>query len=58
MNLPKDKYMLLSYINTQLRDNYADMDELCTALGADRQHITDSLADIGYTYSAEYNSFI
>ena len=50
--------MLLSYINTQLRDNYADMDELCTALGADRQHITDSLADIGYTYSAEYNSFI
>ena len=28
-NIPKDPVMLLSYLNTQLRDFYPDMDELC-----------------------------
>ena len=32
VNIPKDPVMLLSYINTQLRDNYPDMDELQVAL--------------------------
>ena len=31
-NIPKDPVMLLSYLNTQLRDFYPDMDELCRAL--------------------------
>lgn len=35
--IPKDPVMLLSYINTQLRDNYPDMDELCRSLCLDRK---------------------
>lgn len=32
MNIPNDPVMLLSYINTQLRDFYPTLDELCSAL--------------------------
>ena len=33
--LPGDPMMLLSYINTQLRDNDADLTELCNNLDVD-----------------------
>ena len=32
MNLPKDPVMLMSYINTQLRDNYDLLNELVKSL--------------------------
>ena len=35
--LPKDPVILLSYINTQLRDFYPSLDELCISLNADKQ---------------------
>ena len=31
MNLPKDPVMLLSFVNTQLRDNYSNLEELAAA---------------------------
>ena len=31
-NLPSDPAMLLSVVNTRLRDNYASLDELCDDL--------------------------
>ena len=34
-NLPKDPVMLLSYVNTQLRDNYSDLTEFCVANNID-----------------------
>ena len=30
--LPKDPMILLSYINTQLRDNYSSLGEMCQIL--------------------------
>ena len=30
--IPKDPVILLSYVNTQLRDNYPSLDEMCRAL--------------------------
>ena len=30
--LPNDPIILLSYVNTKLRDDYADLDDLCGAL--------------------------
>ncbi len=30
--IPKDPVILLSYVNTQLRDNYSSLDEMCQAL--------------------------
>ena len=37
MNLPKDPVMLLSYLNTQLRDNYDSLEALCDEIG--RAHV-------------------
>ena len=57
MSLPKDKVILLSYVNTQLRDNYSSLDDLCAALDADKEAIIKDLAAIGYAYSKEQNCF-
>ena len=35
MNLPKDPVMLLSFVNTQLRDNYSNLEELAAAYMTD-----------------------
>ncbi|MBO5104112.1 MAG: DUF4250 domain-containing protein, partial [Ruminococcus sp.] len=32
MNIPSDPAILLSYINTMLRDEYNSLDELCKSL--------------------------
>lgn len=55
--LPQDKFMLLSVINTKLRDKYPTLDDLCDDLGADREAITQALRSIGYEYDASLNRF-
>lgn len=54
-NLPKDSVMLLSYINTQLRDFYPNLDELCKTLDVDKDELENKLAAIDYRYNAEMN---
>ena len=56
--IPKDPVMLLSYINTQLRDNYLDMDELCRSLCLDRKDVDEKLASIDYEYDPEKNQYV
>lgn len=56
--LPKDPVILLSYINTKLRDEYPSLSELCAALGADRAALEEALAGLDYRYSPERNQFI
>lgn len=58
MQLPTDSNMLLSYINTMLRDKYSDLDKLCTELEISRSNIEDKLMSINYIYSRELNRFI
>lgn len=58
MSLPQDPIMLLSYINTQLRDNYASLDELCASLDADRATIEAKLRIVNYEYDEKKNAFV
>ena len=58
MNLPKDPVMLLSVVNTQLRDHYQTLDELVSAYMVEKQDLIDRLASINYTYDADQNQFI
>lgn len=58
MNLPKDPVMLLSFVNTQLRDNYPSLAELAAAFMVEESVITDALAKINYQYNAERNRFV
>ena len=56
--LPRDPMILLSYINTKLRDDYASLDELCDDLQVERSDIENTLSAIDYRYHAELNKFI
>ena len=56
--LPKDPVILLSVINTKLRDEFENFDELCVVLGADAAGLTETLHKIGYHYDAKTNQFI
>lgn len=57
MSLPMDPVMRLSYVNTQLRDNYESLDALCSDLDLDRKALEESLAVIDYHYNKELNQF-
>ena len=50
MALPNDAFMLLSVVNTKLRDNYDSLDALCDDLGEDKERIVSTLASIGFEY--------
>ena len=49
--------MLLSYVNTKLRDQYASLEELCDDLHLDQSYLVSKLAASGYEYSKEHNKF-
>ena len=55
--LPKDPYILLSYINTQLRDNYPSLDDLCAALDIDKDALIVTLRGAGFEYNTTLNQF-
>lgn len=57
MTLPTDPAILLSYINTQLRDFYSSLDELCDDLDIDRKELEARLREAGYEYNSERNKF-
>ena len=58
MSLPKDPFILLSVLNTRLRDFYTTLDECCKAEDIDKDAVIHTLASIRYRYSAEKNQFI
>lgn len=58
MNIPNDPMMLLSFINTKLRDEYKDLETLCYELELDKEELIVKLAGIDYTYAPEQNRFI
>ena len=58
MNIPRDPAILLSFVNTKLRDFYPSFDEMCSDMEADGAEIERKLAEIGYTYKKERNQFV
>lgn len=57
MSLPNDPIILLSYVNTLLRDEYSSFEELCKSLCIPQEQITNKLSSVGYTYDQTSNSF-
>ena len=57
MTCPSDPVMLLSYINTQLRDHYESLAALCEDLDQSEAALKETLAAIGYEYNREQNRF-
>jgi hypothetical protein len=57
MKLPKDPYILLSYINTKLRDEFHNIEDLCQSLNVDQLVLEAELSEIDYFYVRELNRF-
>lgn len=56
--LPGDPVILLSVINTKLRDYYPTLDALCDDMQIDRKELTEKLDLIDYEYDARRNQFV
>ena len=57
-NLPNDPILLLSVVNTKLRDFYKDLDTLCQEMSVDKTELIERLADIDYEYDEVTNQFV
>ncbi len=56
--IPKDPVILLSYVNTQLRDYYESIEALCSCRGLRRKELEEKLASIDYYYDRRLNQFV
>ena len=55
--IPKDPVMLLSYINTQLRDFYDSYEDLSKTKELDQNNVKKNLSMIRYEYDESLNQF-
>ena len=55
--LPKDPFILVSWVNLKLRDYYPSLEELCDDLDIEKTSIIEKLSAIGYEYNPEINQF-
>ena len=58
MKPPSDPVILLSWVNTELRDKYPSLSDLCEEAGLDESALREKLASVGYTYDEKLNKFI
>lgn len=56
--IPNDPAILLSFVNTKLRDFYATLDDLCDDLDINSEDLKAKLNSIGYIYDEGKNRFI
>ena len=56
--MPSDPVMLLSYVNTQLRDNYSTLSDFVNSQNIDIKDLTKKLNSINYFYDKKINKFI
>ncbi len=57
MNLPSDPYLLVSVVNTKLRDEFSSLEELAVYYRVDPDEIRKKLERIDYVYYEEQNKF-
>ena len=48
MNIPKDPYMLLSFINTKLRDDFDSLENFCESYNVNIKEIEEIYWEINY----------
>ena len=56
--LPNDPVLLLSVVNTALRDRFPTLERFCAANMITEEAVKEKLKGIGYTYDPEENQFI
>ncbi|TDT61158.1 DUF4250 domain-containing protein [Fonticella tunisiensis] len=56
--LAMDSYILLSWLNMKLRDEFDSLELLCEEFGVDADDLVEKLHKIGYRYNRTTNQFI
>ena len=57
-NLAKDPMMLLSFVNTRLRDDGINLDSFCLQFRTAREDLEQKLAAVDYKYDDKLNRFV
>jgi hypothetical protein len=57
MYQPKDPVILLSYVNTKLRDESLTLEDFCKTYEYQKEDVVKILSGIGYTYNETLNQF-
>ena len=57
LNLSCINFILFSYINMKLRDDYASLDELCQKEDIDKDEVVKRLQAAGFEYNEQQNKF-
>ncbi|SFK47520.1 protein of unknown function [Lachnospiraceae bacterium KH1T2] len=58
MYLPEDPVMLMSVVNTALRDRFPTLERFCKANDVEPRYLMDKLQVIDYHYDEEKNQFV
>lgn len=56
--IPTDPVILLSFINTKLRDECKSLDDFCDKYEVAKTDIINKLRSINYTYNPRINQFV
>jgi len=58
MALPQDPMILLSWVNTQLRDHYPSLAALCDDQDVSQDELVSKLNQLNFQYSPKHNRFL
>jgi hypothetical protein len=58
LDIPQDPIILVSYVNTKLRDQFATLDELCRTYELDEEELRNTLDSVDYQYDETTNQFL
>ena len=50
--------MLLSFVNTKLRDHFATLEEFCSDYGIEETSLRETLSSVDYHYDETTNQFV
>ena len=57
MDIPKDPFILFSFINLKLRDEYNSLEDLCLDLQLNKEELCRKLAEAGFDYQEAQKQF-
>lgn len=57
-DLPKDPMILLSFVNTKLRDDFPSLEAFCENFNVKPEDISSTLSKIDYEYDSSLNKFV
>ena len=58
MDVPQDPIILVSFVNTKLRDQFATLEELCQTYDLNQAALSQTFDSIDYQYDETTNQFV